>query len=40
MIKLAACQYFFRYEMPRVAERCALLAQGDDTCLAMADGWF
>ncbi len=38
--KLQACQYFYRYEMPRVAERAALLAQVDDTCLAMADSWF
>lgn len=38
--KLQACRYFFRYEMPRVAERCALLASADDTCLAMDERWF
>ncbi|MEX2482616.1 MAG: acyl-CoA dehydrogenase [Gammaproteobacteria bacterium] len=38
--KLAACQYFFRYELPRVGERCALLARGDDTCLNAAESWF
>ena len=38
--KLAACQYFYRYELPKVVERCALLASGDDTCLATAESWF
>jgi butyryl-CoA dehydrogenase len=38
--KIKACQYFCRYELPKVAERAALLAQADDTCLAMADEWF
>ena len=38
--KLAACRYFYRYELPKVGERCALLARGDDTCLAMAEAWF
>ena len=38
--KLRACQYFYRYEMPRVAERCTLLARGDDTCLTTAETWF
>ncbi len=37
--KLAACQYFYRYEMPRVAERCALLAACDTTCLDTAPAW-
>jgi len=38
--KLAACRYFYRYELPKVSERCALLARGDDTCLAMNERWF
>ncbi|NOZ67236.1 MAG: acyl-CoA dehydrogenase [Alphaproteobacteria bacterium] len=31
--KLAACQYFFRYELPTVDSRFALVASLDDTCL-------
>ena len=38
--KLNACQYFYRYELPKVAERCALLARFDDTCLATDENWF
>ncbi|MCP5199004.1 MAG: acyl-CoA dehydrogenase [Gammaproteobacteria bacterium] len=38
--KLQACRYFYRYELPKVAERCALLADGDDTCLSAAESWF
>ncbi len=38
--KLQACQYFFRYELARTTERLQLLAQADDTCLAMRDSWF
>jgi butyryl-CoA dehydrogenase len=38
--KLNACRYFFRYEMPKVAERCALLTRFDDTCLATDENWF
>ena len=38
--KLAACRYFFRYEIPKVAERCALLGAGDATCLEMDEDWF
>lgn len=33
--KLAACRYFFRYELPQVHTNLALLDQLDDTCLAM-----
>lgn len=33
--KLAACRYFFRYELPPVHTNLALLDQLDDTCLAM-----
>lgn len=32
--KLAACRYFFRYELPTVGSRFALVASLDDTCLA------
>ena len=38
--KLNACQYFYRYELPKVAERCALLTRFDDTCLATDENWF
>ncbi len=38
--KLQACQYFYRYELNKVAERLSLLASSDDTCLAMQDEWF
>ena len=38
--KLRACQYFYRYELPKVAERCVLLARFDDTCLTTDENWF
>jgi alkylation response protein AidB-like acyl-CoA dehydrogenase len=38
--KVHACQYFFRYEIPKVAERCALIATNDTTCLDAQDNWF
>ncbi|MEQ8663878.1 MAG: acyl-CoA dehydrogenase, partial [Gammaproteobacteria bacterium] len=37
--KLHACRYFFRYELPRVAERCALLEAADATCLETDENW-
>jgi len=33
--KLAACRYFFRYELPSVHTNFALLKRMDDTCLEM-----
>ena len=38
--KLKACQYFFRYELPKVSERATLLARADDTCFSMSDECF
>ena len=38
--KLRTCRYFFRYEVPRVPERCQLLAALDDTCLTAEQAWF
>ena len=38
--KLQACQYFYRYEVNKIPERLSLLAQADDTCVAMRDAWF
>lgn len=34
--KIAACRYFMRYELPRVASSFALLSKLDDTALAIA----
>ena len=31
--KLTACQYFFRYELPKIHTQCALLSRLDDTTL-------
>ena len=38
--KLRACQYFFRYELPRTAAQHELLRSLDPTCLEMRDAWF
>ena len=38
--KLAACTYFFRYELPRIGAWLKVVETQDDTCLAMADDWF
>lgn len=38
--KLAACRYFMRYELPRVASSFALLAKLDDTTLRIPDASF
>jgi butyryl-CoA dehydrogenase len=38
--KLAACRYFFRYELPRTGPALALLRSLDDTALAIPDGGF
>ena len=38
--KLAACRYFFRYELPRIAPVLALLRALDDTALAIPDSGF
>jgi butyryl-CoA dehydrogenase len=38
--KLAACRYFFRYELPRIGPSLALLRTLDDTALAVPDGGF
>ena len=38
--KLSACQFFFRYELPKVAQKFNLVAQLDDTCLALTDAIF
>jgi butyryl-CoA dehydrogenase len=38
--KLAACRYFFRYELPRIDAWLAVVASRDDTCRTMAAEWF
>ena len=38
--KLAACRFFFRYELPRVQAQSALVASLDDTALGMRDACF
>jgi butyryl-CoA dehydrogenase len=38
--KLAACRYFYRYELPRIAPALALLRALDDTALTIPDGSF
>jgi alkylation response protein AidB-like acyl-CoA dehydrogenase len=38
--KLQACQYFFRYELPRTGAQNELLRKFDATCLEMHDEWF
>ncbi|GAA6140341.1 acyl-CoA dehydrogenase [Hydrogenophaga sp. 5NK40-0174] len=38
--KLQACQWFFRWELPKTQEQLALLRTLDDTTAAMQDDWF
>jgi hypothetical protein len=38
--KLQACQWFFRWELPRVDAQLDLLAAMDVTTLHMQDNWF
>jgi butyryl-CoA dehydrogenase len=38
--KLAACRYFFAYELPKTRTQRALLETLDDTTVAMQPDWF
>jgi alkylation response protein AidB-like acyl-CoA dehydrogenase len=38
--KLAACRYFFVYELPKIGPMLDVLASLDDTTLVMQDAWF
>lgn len=38
--KLQACNYFFRWELPKVAAWLGVLDPIDTTCLEMQDAWF
>ena len=37
---LAACTYFFRYELPRIGAWLKVVETRDDTCRMMAEEWF
>ena len=37
---LAACRYFFRYELPRIGPWLKVVETRDDTCRTMAEEWF
>ena len=37
---LAACRYFFRYELPRVPAWLGVVASRDDTCRTMQEAWY
>ena len=38
--KLQACRFFYRWELPKVAQQLELLASVDTTTLDMQDAWF
>jgi alkylation response protein AidB-like acyl-CoA dehydrogenase len=38
--KLAACRWFFRWELPRIGHPLAMLAALDATCVETKPGWF
>ena len=38
--KLAACGFFFRHDLPKVAAWLQVVASRDDTCRTMLDEWF
>lgn len=38
--KLQACQYFFRWELPKIRHWSQLLQHADDTCRTMQADWF
>ncbi len=38
--KLQACQWFFRWELPKTREQLTLLRRLDDTTVVMQDEWF
>lgn len=38
--KLAACRFFFAWELPRIAHWASVLSSLDRTCLDMKDEWF
>jgi len=38
--KLAACDYFFCYEVPKIATQCQVLSRLDETFLEVPDDWY
>jgi len=38
--KLAACRYFFRHDLPKVAAWLRVVETRDDTCRTMHESWF
>ncbi|TXC67485.1 acyl-CoA dehydrogenase [Piscinibacter aquaticus] len=38
--KLAACRFFFRHDLPKVAAWLRVVASRDDTCRTMDEAWF
>jgi hypothetical protein len=38
--KLAACRYFYRYELPRIGAWLGVVERCDDTCRNMDESWF
>ena len=38
--KLAACRYFFHYELPKIEAWLQVVRGRDQTCAQMQDGWF
>ena len=40
MGKLAACRYFFRYELPKIDAAFILVSSLDDACLSFESSWF
>ena len=38
--KLAACRFFYRHDLPKVAAWLKVVAARDDTCRAMDEAWF
>jgi alkylation response protein AidB-like acyl-CoA dehydrogenase len=38
--KLAACRYFFHYELPRIGAWLQVVETRDDTCRLMQESWF
>ena len=38
--KLAACRFFFHYELPKIGAWLRVVETRDDTCRTMEDAWF
>jgi butyryl-CoA dehydrogenase len=37
---IAACQYFYRYELPKIGAWLAVVSRRDDTCTAIPESAF